>query len=66
MKLARACQTTVNVIVQAAWSLLLSRYSGESQVMFGVTVSGRPAQLKGVDEMVGLFINTVPMKVTVD
>ncbi|OHU84890.1 hypothetical protein BFC16_19540, partial [Pseudoalteromonas sp. JW3] len=66
VKLARACQTTVNVIVQAAWSLLLSRYSGESQVMFGVTVSGRPAQLKGVDEMVGLFINTVPMKVTVD
>ncbi|WP_327331611.1 non-ribosomal peptide synthetase [Calothrix rhizosoleniae] len=56
---------TVSTIVQAAWALLLSRYSGEDDVLFGVTVSGRPGDLSGVEEMVGLFINTLPLRVRV-
>ncbi|MFI0776429.1 non-ribosomal peptide synthase/polyketide synthase [Streptomyces sp. NPDC021212] len=57
---------TVNTIVQGAWALLLSRYSGESDVVFGTTVSGRPAELAGVESMVGMFINTLPTRVRVD
>ena len=56
---------TVNTVVQGAWALLLSRYSGERDVVFGTTVSGRPAELPGVESMVGMFINTVPTRVTV-
>src|SRR4029078_13565004 len=50
---------TVNTVVQGAWALLLSRYSGERDVVFGTTVAGRPADLPGVESMVGLFINTL-------
>jgi non-ribosomal peptide synthetase component F len=64
--LARQEKITLNTIVQGAWALLLSRYSGESRVVFGTTVSGRPAQLPGVETMIGVFINTVPLSVEVD
>ncbi|HEV8168894.1 MAG TPA: condensation domain-containing protein [Pyrinomonadaceae bacterium] len=63
--LARRERLTLNVIVQGAWALLLSRYSGCDDVVFGATVSGRPPQLEGVDAMLGLFINTVPVRVKV-
>ncbi|HXQ72674.1 MAG TPA: amino acid adenylation domain-containing protein [Pyrinomonadaceae bacterium] len=63
---ARQHQLTLNTLVQGAWALLLSRYSGTEEVVFGVTVSGRPAALAGVEEMVGLFINTLPLRVRVD
>ncbi|MFV0131782.1 non-ribosomal peptide synthase/polyketide synthase [Streptomyces sp. HMX87] len=56
---------TVNTVVQAAWALLLARYSGRDDVVFGTTVSGRPAELPGVDTMIGMFINTVPTRVRV-
>ncbi|MGC1734298.1 MAG: non-ribosomal peptide synthase/polyketide synthase [Pseudonocardiaceae bacterium] len=56
---------TVNTIVQGVWALLLSRYSGECDVVFGSTVSGRPAELPGVEAMVGMFINTVPTRVAI-
>ncbi|MEH2211066.1 amino acid adenylation domain-containing protein [Nostoc sp.] len=56
---------TLNTLVQAAWALLLAHYSGESDVLFGATVSGRPAALRGVESMVGLFINTLPVRVQV-
>ncbi|MFD7712390.1 amino acid adenylation domain-containing protein [Streptomyces sp. NPDC059786] len=56
---------TVNTVVQAAWALLLARYSGRRDVVFGTTVSGRPAELPGVDTMIGMFINTVPTRVRV-
>ncbi|MGH3903550.1 MAG: amino acid adenylation domain-containing protein, partial [Pseudonocardiaceae bacterium] len=62
---ARRHHLTVNTIVQGAWALLLSRYSGERDVCFGVTMSGRPAELAGVDEMTGMFINTLPARVDV-
>ncbi|MEU3648454.1 non-ribosomal peptide synthase/polyketide synthase [Lentzea sp. NPDC034063] len=57
---------TVNTVVQGAWALLLSRYSGEQDVVFGTTVSGRPAELAGVESMIGMFINTVPTRARVD
>ncbi|PLZ79722.1 hypothetical protein CBP16_15920, partial [Fischerella thermalis WC217] len=52
--------------MQGAWALLLNRYSGEADVLFGVTVSGRPAALPKAESMVGLFINTLPFRVKVD
>ncbi|NQZ08155.1 MAG: amino acid adenylation domain-containing protein [Algicola sp.] len=64
-QLARQTQTTVNIILQGAWAYLLSKYSGESSVVFGSTVSGRPADLIGVEQMVGLFISTLPVRVDI-
>ncbi|UFP93834.1 non-ribosomal peptide synthetase [Gloeobacter morelensis] len=61
----RAHQLTLNTLIQGAWALLLSRYSGEADVVFGATCSGRPAALSGVETMVGLFINTLPVRVQV-
>src|SRR5205085_3136281 len=56
---------TVNTIVQGTWALLVSRYAGEGDVVFGATVSGRPGELAGVESMVGMFINTIPTRVRV-
>ncbi|MGH3754099.1 MAG: non-ribosomal peptide synthase/polyketide synthase, partial [Pseudonocardiaceae bacterium] len=64
--MAKRSGLTVNTIVQGAWALLLSRYSGQRDVVFGTTVSGRPAELLGVESMVGMFINTVPTRVRLD
>ncbi|HYS38899.1 MAG TPA: amino acid adenylation domain-containing protein, partial [Pseudonocardiaceae bacterium] len=57
---------TLNTVLQGAWALLLARHSGQQDVVFGTTVSGRPADLPGVESMIGLFINTVPTRVVVD
>ncbi len=54
---------TLNTLVQGAWSVLLSRYSGESDVVFGTIVSGRSIPLEGVESMVGLFVNLLPSRV---
>jgi len=64
--LARRHQLTLNTLVQGAWGLLLSRYSTEPSVVFGAVVSGRPADLAGVESIVGLFINTLPVRLDVD
>ncbi|HEX8352018.1 MAG TPA: condensation domain-containing protein, partial [Pyrinomonadaceae bacterium] len=64
-RLARTHQLTLNTVVQGAWAVLLSRYSGEGEVVFGATVSGRPAELEGVERMLGLFINTLPVRARV-
>ncbi|AXG51890.1 non-ribosomal peptide synthetase [Streptomyces lincolnensis] len=61
--LARNLGVTVNTLVQAAWAILLSRTTGRDDIVFGATVSGRPADLPGVESMVGLFINTLPTRV---
>ncbi|MFQ5631160.1 MAG: amino acid adenylation domain-containing protein, partial [bacterium] len=61
--MSRTFHLTMNTIVQAAWALMLSRYSGEQDVAFGAIVSGRPADLQDVDAMVGLFINTLPVRI---
>src|SRR5262249_19606998 len=63
---ARQQQLTLNTVVHAAWALLLSRYSGEDDLLYGVTVSGRPPELTGVEQMVGLFINTLPLRVRLE
>ncbi|WP_344716283.1 amino acid adenylation domain-containing protein, partial [Gordonia defluvii] len=63
---ARTRGVTVAVIMQFAWAVLLSRLTGNRIVAFGETVSGRPANLEGVEAMVGLFINTLPAVVDVD
>ncbi|HCF27098.1 MAG TPA: non-ribosomal peptide synthetase, partial [Cyanobacteria bacterium UBA11049] len=63
---AKQHQLTLNTIVQGAWALLLSRYSGEDEVVYGVTVSGRPVDLPAAESMVGIFINTLPLRVKLD
>ncbi|QMU70575.1 non-ribosomal peptide synthase/polyketide synthase [Streptacidiphilus sp. P02-A3a] len=63
---ARRAGLTLGTVVQGAWALLLSRYSGESDVLFGTTVSGRPDDLPGAESMIGMFINTLPTRVRVD
>jgi amino acid adenylation domain-containing protein len=63
--LAAQHQLTVNTVVQGGWALLLNRYSGERDVVYGATVSGRPAELAGIETMIGLFINTLPVRVRV-
>ncbi|MFD4573531.1 amino acid adenylation domain-containing protein [Streptomyces sp. NPDC058417] len=57
---------TLNTVVQGAWAAVLGTLTGRSDVVFGGTVSGRPPELPGVESMVGLFINTVPVRVTLD
>jgi non-ribosomal peptide synthetase component F len=61
--LARQHQLTLNTFVQGVWAILLSHYGGALDTVFGVTVSGRPAGLAGVEEIVGLFINTLPLRI---
>jgi len=58
---ARRQRVTLNTLVQGAWTLLLQTYTGQSQVAFGATVSGRPSALDDAEAVVGLFINTVPV-----
>ncbi|GHH09290.1 non-ribosomal peptide synthetase [Streptomyces lanatus] len=62
---ARSRGVTVNTVVQGLWALLLARLTGRDDVVFGATVAGRPAELAGVESMIGLFINTVPVRVAV-
>ncbi|WP_394838601.1 amino acid adenylation domain-containing protein [Pendulispora rubella] len=61
-RMARAEQLTLNSVVQGAWAYLLSVHSGKTDVVFGATVSGRPTDLAGADEMVGAFINSLPVR----
>ncbi|RKP33213.1 hypothetical protein BJ085DRAFT_3250, partial [Dimargaris cristalligena] len=51
-------------LIRAAWSLLLSRYTDQTDVVFGNTVSGRALPLPGIDSLLGCFINTVPFRVS--
>ncbi|NJO81279.1 MAG: amino acid adenylation domain-containing protein [Blastochloris sp.] len=61
--IAQRYQVTLNTLVQSMWALILSRYSGTSDVLFGVTVAGRPTEIRDIDRMLGLFINTLPFRV---
>ncbi|WP_367127827.1 amino acid adenylation domain-containing protein [Saccharothrix sp. HUAS TT1] len=64
--LCRREHLTVNTLLQGAWAILLTRHGAGPDVCFGATVSGRSGDLPGVDAMIGLFINTIPVRVTVD
>nr|UUG66814.1 Lyd4 [Streptomyces sp.] len=61
-RLARARNTTLNIVLQAAWARLLTALTGGQDVVFGTTVSGRPADLPGSESAVGMFINTIPVR----
>lgn len=63
---AKKNQLTLNTIIQGVWSVILSAYRGESDVLFGGVISGRNPALRGIESMVGLFINTLPVRVNVD
>ncbi|WP_433527655.1 amino acid adenylation domain-containing protein [Nocardia pseudovaccinii] len=63
---AAATEVTVNTVLQAAWGVVVAGITDRDDVVFGVTVSGRPPQLDGVDAMVGLFVNTIPVRVRFD
>ena len=62
---ARRHKVTVNTLIQAAWLILLQRYTGQRQVVVGATVAGRPAELPGIEQRIGLFINTLPVAANV-
>ncbi|MGW6020536.1 amino acid adenylation domain-containing protein [Streptomyces sp. NPDC055099] len=66
VQFARGHGLTVNTVVQGAWALVLARLAGRTDVVFGATVAGRPMELPGVESMVGLFINTLPVRVRLD
>ncbi|MET9092444.1 amino acid adenylation domain-containing protein [Streptomyces cyaneofuscatus] len=62
----RAANLTVNTVAQAAWAVLLNRLTGREDIVFGVTVSGRPEEVPQIESAIGLFINTIPARVTLD
>ncbi|WP_433523476.1 amino acid adenylation domain-containing protein [Nocardia pseudovaccinii] len=66
VEVAHRHETTLNTIVQAAWALVLANATARDDVVFGTTVSGRPPQLPGIESMIGLFVNTVPVRIRLD
>ncbi|HTI21074.1 MAG TPA: amino acid adenylation domain-containing protein [Kutzneria sp.] len=62
----RANGLTLNAGVQGAWAVVLSELTGRDDVVFGAVVSGRPPEVPGIESMVGLFINTVPVRIIID
>ncbi len=64
--LAREMRITLNTIMQGAWALVQAVYNRSDDVVFGATVSGRPAEIPGIETMVGLFINTLPVRARIN
>ncbi|HLP57633.1 MAG TPA: amino acid adenylation domain-containing protein, partial [Candidatus Deferrimicrobium sp.] len=62
-RLAAGNHVTLNTVAQALWGILLAKYNNKEDVVFGAVVSGRPVDLAGVEAMVGLFINTIPVRI---
>ncbi|NDI35231.1 non-ribosomal peptide synthetase [Chengkuizengella sediminis] len=65
-KLAVVNQTTLSTVFQAIWGVLLQKYNNTDDVVFGSVISGRPPEVRGIESMVGLFINTVPIRIKTD
>jgi amino acid adenylation domain-containing protein len=65
LNLCRKAGVTENTFIQVIWGIMLMKYSDVKDVVFGSVVSGRPSDLEGVEEMVGLFINTIPVRIQV-
>ncbi|MBM0274430.1 non-ribosomal peptide synthetase [Micromonospora tarensis] len=63
---ARTAGLTVNTVVQGAWGLTIGQLTGRSDVLFGATSAGRPPELPGVEAMIGLFVNTLPVRLRID
>jgi amino acid adenylation domain-containing protein len=64
--LARQAQVTLNTVLQGAWALLLAQLTASRDIVFGITVADRPPDLLGMEEMVGLFLSTVPLRAVID
>jgi len=62
-RLAEKNRLTLNTVIQTIWGILLGRYNGKDDVVFGAVVSGRPAEIPGVESIVGVFMNTVPVRI---
>ena len=63
-EVAKRYRVTLNTVMQTLWGVVLGRYNGTQDVVFGSVVSGRPADIVGVESMIGLFINTIPVRVS--
>ncbi|WP_434753191.1 amino acid adenylation domain-containing protein [Paenibacillus amylolyticus] len=63
-RVAKQRLVTVNTLLQATWGVMLQKYNGTNDAVFGSVVAGRPAEIPGIESMIGLFINTVPIRVT--
>nr|WP_234410496.1 non-ribosomal peptide synthetase [Caldalkalibacillus mannanilyticus] len=64
-QMARTHKVTINILLQTAWGVLLQKYNHCQDVVFGSVVSGRPSEIQGIEEMLGLFINTIPVRIRV-
>ncbi len=62
-KIARDNKVTINNIIQSLWAILLQKYNNSNDIVFGYVVSGRNAEVTGIENMLGLFINTIPLRV---
>ncbi|WP_155983870.1 non-ribosomal peptide synthetase, partial [Paenibacillus sp. 1-18] len=62
-RVAKQNQVTINTLIQTVWGVLLQKYNNSPDVVFGSVVSGRPGDIPGVERMIGLFINTIPVRV---
>ncbi|WP_010503926.1 non-ribosomal peptide synthetase, partial [Paenibacillus elgii] len=62
-QVARQHQVTVNTLIQTVWGIILQKYNGNQDTLFGSVVSGRPAEIPGIESMIGLFINTIPVRI---
>jgi amino acid adenylation domain-containing protein/non-ribosomal peptide synthase protein (TIGR01720 family) len=65
-QLAAKHHVTINVVILSIWGMILSKYNRSDDVVFGSVVSGRPVEILGIDQMVGLFINTIPVRIVID
>ncbi len=63
IRLAKENQISLNIILQTIWGILLQKYNNTNDVVFGAVVSGRPPEVIGIESMVGLFINTIPVRI---
>ncbi|KAF6584035.1 condensation domain-containing protein, partial [Paenibacillus sp. EKM205P] len=62
-RVAKQNQVTINTLIQTVWGVLLQKYNNSTDIVFGSVVSGRPGDIPGVEHMIGLFINTIPVRV---
>jgi amino acid adenylation domain-containing protein/non-ribosomal peptide synthase protein (TIGR01720 family) len=62
-RLAAENQVTLNTVIQSVWGIILGKYIGKKDILFGAVVSGRPSEIEGVEFMVGLFLNTIPVRI---
>ncbi len=65
-EIASGSQVTINSIIQTTWGILLQKYNNTDDVVYGSVVSGRPAEIEGIETMIGLFINTIPVRIITD